>query len=41
MEGLIKVVKKQVDVEDDEDAAAKFIKIHREEDEIPKSPPPQ
>jgi hypothetical protein len=41
MEGLIEIVKKKVDVEDDEDKAAKFIKIYREEDDKkPTSPPP-
>ena len=39
MEGLIQVVKKKVDVEDDEDKAAKFIKIHREDETLPTASP--
>jgi hypothetical protein len=39
MEGLIQVVKKKVDVEDDEDKMAKFIKINREDEPLPTASP--
>ena len=37
MEGLMKIVKKKVDVEDDEDKMAKLIAIQRDDD-FPRAP---